>query len=189
MRFLCGILAAAWLAFCIVPAFADPKQDVSDCSQTKDPERKIAGCTRLLKTVGVTPQNKLVAHYNIAAALIGKGDMSAALLECDEIIRLNPKQVLGYQCRGDVREHEGDTNLAIAEFTQAIKVNPKSAAAFASRGRAYQDKGDIDSAMTDVNESIRVEPTFLGYFYRASIEQKMNNLDAALDDVNEAIRL
>jgi len=59
--------------------------------------------------------------------------MSAALLECDEIIRLSPKQVLGYQCRGDVRIHEGDTNLAIDDFSQAIRVNPKSGTALAAR--------------------------------------------------------
>jgi tetratricopeptide (TPR) repeat protein len=189
MRFFCRLLTAACLAFCIGPAFADPKQDVSDCSQIKDPERKIAGCTRLIKTPDATLQSKLVAHYNIAAALMGKGDISAALLECEEVIRLNPKQSIGYQCRGDARGRKGDTNLAIADYSEAIRINPKSGFALAARGRAYLDKGDIDSAMTDVNRSIGVEPTFLGYFNRASIEQKMNNFDAALDDTNEAIRL
>jgi tetratricopeptide (TPR) repeat protein len=192
MRVLCGILTAAWLAFCVVPAFADTRKDNVDCA-ANDYERAIAGCTRVIKTPGMPLQNKLIAHSNIANLLIGKGDLSAALLECDEIIRLDPKQMLGYKCRGIAHLHAGDANLAIADFNQAIRINPKSGSALASRGRAYQDKGDLDSAMTDVNESIRAEPngpnTYLSYYYRASIEQIMKNLDASLDDVTEAIRL
>ena len=79
MRFLCGILTVASLVFCVIPAFADIRKDNADCATT-DYERAIAGCTRVIKTSGMPLQNKLVAHSNIANLLIGKGDLSAALL-------------------------------------------------------------------------------------------------------------
>jgi tetratricopeptide (TPR) repeat protein len=190
MRSVFLLVAAACLSVFMTPALADGKKDTADCKQTNDHDRQIAGCTRILKTPGVSAQNRLAAHINLAAALSRNGDPDGSLLECEQAIRLDPKQLFGYFCHATALMQKGEFDLAIADFNQAIIINPKSGVALVGRGRAYFEKGDVDRALSDINEGIKAEPNvYVSYAIRSKVELKINDLDAAIADMNEAIRL
>ncbi len=190
MRFVAVLVATAWLAVFMTPVLAEGKTDAADCKQANDHGRQMAGCTRILKTPGASLQSKFLAHINLANAMMRNGDPDAALLECEEAIRLDPKQVFGYFCHASARMQKGEFDLAIADFNQAIIVNPKSGVALVGKGRAHFEKGDVDRALSEINEGIKAEPNvYVSYAIRSSVVLKTSGPEAAIADINEAIRL
>jgi tetratricopeptide (TPR) repeat protein len=56
-----------------------------------------------------------------------------AIADCNEAIRLDPKDDKAYYNRGVAWGLKGDLDRAIAEYNEAIRLNPKYALAFGPR--------------------------------------------------------
>src|SRR5439155_983716 len=102
-----------------------------------------------------------------APGLLGSGSMQRlssgdekAIVDYDEVIRLDPKDVYAYIYRGCAYERKGDYDKAIADYDEAIRLDPKGAKAYEIRGAAYHDKGDYDKAIADYDEAIRLDPKY-----------------------------
>jgi tetratricopeptide (TPR) repeat protein len=78
-----------------------------------------------------------------------KGDRDKAGWDLEEAIAINPRLVLAYIGRGDIRREKGDFDRAISDYTEAIRLNPRLAEAYNGRGRAYAMKGEKANAQAD----------------------------------------
>jgi lipoprotein NlpI len=81
-----------------------------------------------------------------------------ALADCDEAIRLDPKNATAYNNRCWAHNNRDESDLALADCNEAIRLDPKNLGPYANRGNAYLAQGDYDRAMTDFNEASRLDP-------------------------------
>ncbi len=165
--------------------------DWKDCGQSANPDRSIAGCTRVLERgASETSKYRAVAFYNRGYAYDEKGDLDRAIADYDQAIQLNPKDALAFNNRGWAYERKGDHDRAIADFDHAIRLNPKDAIAFNVRGIAYRAKNDLDRAIADYASSIRLNPQNANAFNnRGVVYLTKGDYRRAIADFDAAIRL
>src|SRR6478735_2084778 len=61
-----------------------------------------------------------------------------------DVIRLDPKNWLGYSERGIAWLSKREYDKAIADFTETIRLDPKNASAYGNRGSAWSSKREYD---------------------------------------------
>jgi len=75
------------------------------------------------------------------------GDVSAALVEYNNAINLEPDDAEAYFLRGSAREAKYSYDGAIADFTRAIALNSKNPQAYSDRGLARIYKNQLAQAV------------------------------------------
>jgi tetratricopeptide (TPR) repeat protein len=135
----------------------------------------------------------LAATYIGLAYINGWGvtkDYDAAILNCNEAIRRNPKFPLAYVFRGIAYASKNSYDRAITDYDEAIWLNPKLAIAYRNRGLANAHKNSYDRAITDFDEAIRLETAYApGYRYRAIAYEHTGHKTEAIADYRKALLL
>lgn len=130
------------------------------------------------------------AYVGRAQARRGLEQYLLSLEDCNQVIRINPTDPRGYNCRGYGYELLKQYEPALRDFNKAIGMNPSFAQAFADRGATYASLEQYDRALQDLNQAIRLRPgiaTF--YLRRAAVYQSLRQYSKAIQDDTEAIRL
>jgi tetratricopeptide (TPR) repeat protein len=114
-----------------------------------------------------------------------------ALLDFDQVLKLDPKHVLARYERGFAYFDKDDYDRAISDLDQAIQRDPQTfPGAYARRAEAYNHKGDHDRAIADASESILIGPEYAdAYVTRGEIYEANNDLDHAIADFDRAMEL
>jgi lipoprotein NlpI len=126
MRISAVLFGLAALFVVAGPVLAVSDGDRDDCA-AEDPERNIAGCTRIIQGRGETAKSRASAYNNRGVAYKEKGDLNRAIADLNEAIRLDPKDGLAYNNRGRAYLYSGKLAKALADVSQANKLDPKSA--------------------------------------------------------------
>jgi tetratricopeptide (TPR) repeat protein len=189
---LVGFLAVvAWVTLA-VPAFAQSRdKDIQDCNQEGDPDRRIAGCTRLIKGGTLNARNTSAALNNRGNAWRDKGDHERAIPDYTESIRLDPRGAAhSYLGRGNAHRELGEFDRALADYNDSIRLDPTDPFTYHGRANVWTDKGEYDRAIADETEAINLDPKYAeSYSGRAGAWARKGNFDRALRDHDEAIRL
>jgi len=158
-----GLAAVAIAAFLAVPpTFAQKKDDQTVCFSTGSEDYKkkdsiepgISACSRLIQSRSGTGQ--AAAYRARGYWKHQKGELDAALLDYNEAIRLDPRNMEGYDYRADVWQDKGDLDRALADYDMATQMDPTYAAAYYSRGRLFEKKGDVARARYEYNRALAV---------------------------------
>lgn len=118
----CGVIAGG-LMLLAVPAFGASQKAHDDCN-ADDPDRNIAGCTRIIEDRGESKRIRGIAYVGRAIAWRQKGDLDRTIADLTQAVRLNPKDALAYNNLGSLWRERGDLDRAIEEFTKGIRINP-----------------------------------------------------------------
>jgi tetratricopeptide (TPR) repeat protein len=191
------IIASALMALA-APAFAASEQAHTDCD-ADDPDRNIAGCTRIIDDVGEGAKMRSIALVGRGLAYDAKGDRARAGDDFTAAIALDSNNVLAYNDRGVLWREKGDPDQAIADFSRAIEIEalphsdlPGSGHVniFANRALAYEAKGDLDRALADFDAAIKLDPADPSlHEARARIFIDRHEDERALPDLDAVIRL
>jgi tetratricopeptide (TPR) repeat protein len=87
-----------------------------------------------------------------------RNDPEHAVNDCDEAIRLDPKDPFTDSIRGAARSARGDHDKAIADYSEVIRIDPKHAEAYSERGEARMSHQEYDKALADCVRAIRLDP-------------------------------
>jgi tetratricopeptide (TPR) repeat protein len=133
----------------------------------------------------------LAARVAVAGAredCLNGADADKAVKAGTQLIRSNPRNTLGYICRGAAYEGKGDYDRAIDDFSQALKVDPRAAGVLSLRAGALINKGDYGRAFDDLDQAIRLNPREpVAYSTRGELHMRRGDYDLALADLNKAI--
>ena len=102
------------------------EQVVEDCSQNKNPDRRIRGCTQIIELGDATPNYIAGAYEARGLAHHKKRDYDRAIADFDKAIELNPDKVGFHISKGISYIEKRDRERAIAAFRKALEIDPSN---------------------------------------------------------------
>jgi Flp pilus assembly protein TadD len=119
-----------------------------------------------------------------------KGEYQNALQDCNDAIRIDPKNASAYSHRGLAYQFLGDVTNAMKDFNDAIDLDPKYARAYKNRGNLFLLKGNFELAIADFTEAFRLDPyDAAAYLGRGIARNSSGEFEHAIDDYKQAIEL
>jgi lipoprotein NlpI len=131
-------------------------RDVAECAQVNEPDRAVAGCTRVIEDARQKPQRRAAAYYNRGNARVAKNQHDAAIADYDEALKIEPKNAGALNNRGSARSDKGDTEGALADFNAAIKLSGRFASAYFNRANVHAAKGESARAIEDYTRALAI---------------------------------
>jgi tetratricopeptide (TPR) repeat protein len=124
------------------------------------------------------------------ALLVEREDPQHALADCDEAVRLDPKDPIARRIRGAVHSAIQNHDKAMIDFDEVVKLRPNEAASYHDRGTARMYQREFDQAIADFTQAIRLNPKAAAtYISRAAALLEKDQRDQAIADCTEALRL
>jgi tetratricopeptide (TPR) repeat protein len=186
------------LMLLVAPTLGASQSDYADCTGN-DPDRGVAGCTRIIDDASASPQTRAIAFVGRGLAWRYKGELERAIADFDQAIGLDPSNADAYYTRGQTRMARGDINRGVADFSAGVRVNPKVgynaymrfASWYDDNMRAVAiDKNALERAIAEFSELIRRDPNDIAAYYsRGFAWYVMGEKDRATTDVGAAVRL
>lgn len=117
----------------------------------------IRGCTALIKSGKLSPENLATAHLNRAIAFASEGKLDKAKQDLDRSIELSPNDPLLFYNRGNIALDQQAFESAIKDFTAAIALDPAFAVAYLNRGLAEEAAGQIAASVSDYRMALSLD--------------------------------
>ena len=138
-----------------------------------------------------TPKQTYVAHLMQGLAYLQNSQLSAAVSELSEAIRLNPEAgSQPYSARASAYSKMGKNRLAAADLDTALKAAPDDVELRQKHAEALVGLKDYDGAAADYNVIVRDRPDDVGVILaRAGIRYHADKYDEAAADYRHAVRL
>jgi serine/threonine protein kinase/Tfp pilus assembly protein PilF len=109
--------------------------------------------------------------------------------DCNQVIRINPLESRGYNCRGFGYIQLSQYGPAVQDLSEAIRLNPNFAIAYEHRANAYSFLQQYDKAIGDYTQAIRLRPRIAEYHVKRAVAYaNLKQYDKAVQDYTEAIR-
>ncbi|MBN8606530.1 MAG: tetratricopeptide repeat protein [Caulobacterales bacterium] len=165
-----AIMAA--LPFAVATAWGQDPRAVttigSDANIRRCSESVVAGdssdatveeCTRALNYRRLDRQTQLQLLINRGVTHMRRGESESALLDFDEVIRLDRRQAEAHLNRGAVLVQMRQFGPAIAAITEALGLGVREPhKAYFNRGAAREALGDIRGAYEDYSTALEIQP-------------------------------
>ena len=95
--------------------------DDTDCFQNNNAERRIRGCTRLLKATRLARKKKAKVYYNRAYAYDNKGKFDRAIADYTSAVQLYLELTERYTKRGAEFDNKGRYDRANSAYKKATE--------------------------------------------------------------------
>ncbi len=86
------------------------------------------------------------------------GQLSLALADIEEALKLKPEFAVAYSQRGLTRLRLGESDQALADLQRAIELEPREAIFFNNRGYVRQGRGEHALAIADYEAAMELSP-------------------------------
>jgi tetratricopeptide (TPR) repeat protein len=108
------------------------------------------------------------------------GQYEAAILDCNEAIRLDPKFAEPYNNRGWAKYNLGSYDEAIVDFTKSIELKYSFIKPHVNRGNAYLKLKKYSDAERDFDNAIAINPNYKNaYRYKGDLYKAQNKQEEA----------
>ena len=153
-------------------------------------ELRLKACTAVIANSSRIDEVRAEALLNRGMAYEQLGEISAAITDYTEGLKLNPKSRALYNRRGLAYELEDKRDLAIADFSAAISLDPEDIEALVYRGLSYAEAGDYSRAILDFDAALAIEPDDAAVFaFRGEAREALGDRDKAMEDYRKALSL
>lgn len=140
------------------------QRDHAACS-SRNAERMIAGCTRVIADRSESRANRAKAYFNRGKAYHDLGQYDLAIADYTRAIELSPRNPDNYLNRAIVYSLKHEFDRAIADHNQTLRFAPNSVHYRVARGTAYQGRWivlgnaeDLERAKSDYEAALRLSP-------------------------------
>lgn len=134
-------------------------------------------------------QPRAEVFYHRGQARKVTGDLSGALKDYEEALKLNPNASNALTQRGAAKRLTGDLSGALADHEAALQQGD-NAQAYYNRAAARAESGDIPGALSDYDQALRINPRFAeAYNRRGILRYSHGDMNGALADYGFAIAI
>jgi tetratricopeptide (TPR) repeat protein len=132
------------------------------------------------KAVALDSRSEQILLY-LVSEQTSKNMFEYAVLLCDKLIALNPKQAEYYAERGYAEYESHKYTVAEADFNKAIELNPNEPNYFDGRGNVYGATGKYEAAVAEFRHCLELSKDYDGaYFNLAQSLELLGNKEEAL---------
>src|SRR5262249_42419160 len=97
--------------------------------------------------------------HSRAQAYEGLGDLTRAIADFDEAIRLDPEaRSFRFYARANALRDAGQYDLALTDYETVLKLAPTNAWVLVDRGRTYARMGRSEAAKSDFDSALKLDP-------------------------------
>lgn len=142
-----------------------------------------------LRAIAVTEPNA-VAHFNLANALVERGDLDAATEHFQAAANIMPNWADAYfnLANNLVRQRKFDE--AIAKYHTAIDHRPGFVDAMIGLGIALAQRGELDQAINALNEALAIDPdNAMAHVDLGNVLARADKLDDAINHYQRGVQL
>jgi tetratricopeptide (TPR) repeat protein len=158
-------------------------------SESFPPDRRIANCSALIRTITRGAHAKASVLLSKAGAYGQKGDYRHAVQDATRSIKLEPSAE-AYYTRALAFHNMGQDEAAIRDCNAALAIAPDNENALFVRASAHQGKMDYSEAVQDFTYVLRLDPDRAdAFFARGAAYYSAADFERAADDFNRAIKL
>jgi tetratricopeptide (TPR) repeat protein len=130
--------------------------------------------------------NDANAFYNRGLLYAKNGDISLAVKDFDQAIRLNPNDPEAFNNRCWVRAVSGELELALRDCNEALRLRPNFADALDSRGLVYLKLNLNSKAIADFDSALRLKPNQASSLYGRGVGKLRVGKAEGNDDIAAA---
>jgi tetratricopeptide (TPR) repeat protein len=112
-----------------------------------------------------------MAHDNLGAVLLKKGQLEEAAVHFRKALEINADDVTGHANLGNVLLQHGQVDEAIAQYRKALEIKPSDAEIHYDLGGAFLHNGQLDDAIAQYQKALEIKPGYADAY---------NNLGLAL---------
>ena len=143
-------------------------------------------CCMAQKEVGL-----FEGQYNSALKNFEDGDISMALFQLNEIVRLNPEYLDAYYLRGRIFSNIQEYDKSLTDFNHLIKKIPNIfPEIFVERGLVYSSIQKFELAINDYTNALKIENNNLfAYIQRGYCFFEMAEFEKAIQDLDKALNI
>ena len=99
-----------------------------------------------------------LAHYNLAAVLLHRGQLDEAKRHYQQALKYKPDYVEAYVNLGIVLASQGRFDEALVQYGKALKIKPDSADAHTNLGVVLAAQGRLDEAAQHYRQALKADP-------------------------------
>lgn len=149
LTLLLGITASAGAA----------QSDLTACQREESlAENRIETCSRVIADQDQIPEIRAEAYLKRGSAQEDLDNLSEAIEDYTQAIKLNPEYRALYHYRGLAYQRDGKSDLAIADFSEALRLDPQDTEALVYRGLTYASQDAHDKALADYESALAIDP-------------------------------
>ena len=112
-----------------------------------------------------------------------------ALKLCDDVIKLAPKETLGYNLRARVKVLKDDLKGGIADLNEALKIDGNDVASLLMRSGLLAADGKAEEARADVEKALRLRPDVpQAILMRSRLAAQQGRMSDAINDIQLLLR-
>jgi len=127
-------------------------------------------------------------HHQRGIALVALGQFEKAVMDFDEAIRQDSRNLAAYNDRGNALSKIGKFDRAISDFSTLIARKVRHPAVHMNRGLALHNKGEYDEALADFSAAIRLDGKFApAWDAGGATRQAKGNYAKAIENFSHAI--
>ncbi len=132
--------------------------------------------------------------YNSGVEKYNKNDLTGALADFNEAIKLDANLALAYVNRGAIYAANKDFDGAIGDETKALDLklakSEDQATAYTNRASAYLSKEDYPKALADAEAGVQANGSYSkAYLIRGIARASSKNKDGAIADFKKVLEL
>ena len=186
---LFSVIALSFVLYVTSARSEDPEYCYTglEAHESGNYELAINSYTRCIDLGDLTVSNLAAAYFNRANGYYDIGDFDQAILDYDDVIRLDLSAADAYTNRGLAYIKIDNHRQAIREFDMAISADPGFFPAYHNRCLALALMGRSKEALLDCNYSLRLIPNNpLSLDSRALAYWQLDEHDKARQDLEHA---
>lgn len=164
-------VASALLVAAAIDTPARAMEPAAEC-RSEDNERRITGCTALIESPGIDPDDLAVAYAMRALAFSLKTEYDRALPDYDEAIRLKPDFAIALNNRAWAQFKAGRASKGLPDVEKALELSPGSPHALDTRAHIRQSLGQTRAALSDYELAMRFGGERMVKLYQCGLQSQ-----------------
>jgi Tfp pilus assembly protein PilF len=123
------------------------------------------------KAIDIDPMNDRAFAYRCLVRAATGSELQHALVDCNEVLRLNPNNIFVFEARGLTFLKLGEFDRSIVDFDRMLSFRPYNAASRYGRGLAKLRKGDAAEGEFDLMVATAIRPEIVEQFARYGLSR------------------
>ncbi|MGD0813697.1 MAG: tetratricopeptide repeat protein [Verrucomicrobiota bacterium] len=141
------------------------------------------------RTLAYTSDND-VAHVNLGAELVKKGNVDEAIFHYRKALEINPKNAQACFNLGNSLRKKGNMDEAITQYRTALEINPHYAQACNNLGTLFFQEERLQDAINQFQKALEIQPDYAEAHYNLGLAlHTEGRLDEAIAHYEKALQV